>query len=199
MSHKDTDNELSLSETIEANIRPWNGFWAWKDKPVGELGAAREILAAAGIDVGHLISRGKDDPPDCEAAIDGCRVAVEITELVHEPTLRRSLKALKQRASGEEPNESEAYFVWQQADLIQALQERIYQKDRARLKGGPYQRYILVVPTDEMFLNAGQVEKWLSNATFQADCITDVLFGLAYEPETKRYPVFKLQVIRCSS
>lgn len=196
MSDEDVEEGRSLGETIEANIRPWNGFWSWKDKPIGELGAAREILAVAGIDVCDLVSRGKDDPPDCEGNIDGCRTAVEVTELVHEPTLKRSLKALQQRASGMEPNKPEAYFVWQQADLIHALQERIDQKDRAKLKGGPYQRYILVVPTDEMFLDASQVKKWLSSATFQADRISDVLLGLAYEPESKCCPVLKLHVIR---
>jgi hypothetical protein len=195
MSDEDADDQRSLGETIETNIRPWNGYWSWKDKPIGELGAAREILAMAGIDAHDLVSR-KDDPPDCEGTIDGCRTAVEVTELVHEPTLKRSLKALKQRASGTEPNKPEAYFVWQQADLMDAIQERIDQKDRAKLKGGPYQRYILVIPTDEMFLEASQVEKWLSSATFQADRISDVLLGLAYEPESKCCPVFKLQVIR---
>jgi hypothetical protein len=195
MSDED-DVWRSLGETIETNVRPWNGYWSWKDKPIGELGAAREILAVAGIEVRDLVSRGKDDPPDCEANIDGCRIAVEVTELVHEPTLKRALKALKQRASGTEPNRPEAYFLWQQADLVHALQERIDQKDRVKLKGGPYQRYILVIPTDEMFLDASRVEKWLSSTTFQADRISDVLLGLAYEPESKRCPVFKLHVIR---
>ncbi|MGE0288793.1 MAG: hypothetical protein AB7I42_20795 [Bradyrhizobium sp.] len=194
MSDED-DEGRGLGEIIATNIRPWNGFWSWKDKPIGELGAAREILAAAGIDALDLMSRGKDDPPDCECNIGGRRTAVEVTELVHEPTLKRSLKALKQRASGTKPNRPEAHFVWQQADLIRALQERIDQKDRVKLKGGPYERYILVITTDEMFLDASQVEKWLSSAIFQADRISDVCLGLAYEPESKRCPVFKLHAI----
>jgi hypothetical protein len=192
MSDEDDDDERSLATTIASNVRPWNGFWSWRDKPIGELGAAREILTRAGIDASNLNSRGKDDPPDCEGNIDGCRTAVEVTELVHEPTLKRSLKALKQRASGKQPDRPEAYFVWQKPDLIHALQQRIDQKDRAKLKGGSYERYILVIATDEMFLEASQVEQWLLDATFQSKRITDAFLGLSHEPKRGGCPVFKL-------
>lgn len=107
----------------------------------------------------------------------------------------RSLKALKQRAQGKEPTKGEAYFVWDRADLLGALQARIDDKDRAKLKGGPYERYILVVYTDEMFLSAPQVEQWLTGATFRANRITDVLLGLSYDPAQKSCPVFKLCVV----
>ncbi|MGY2938848.1 hypothetical protein ACVWZ6_008450 [Bradyrhizobium sp. GM6.1] len=192
----DDDDDRSLAEIIETNVRPWNGFWAWNDKPIGELGAAREIMGRAGLEVRDLVSRGRDDPPDCEGNIDGRRVAVEVTELVHEPTLKRSLKALKQRAAGIEPGKPEAYFVWQQTDLFQALQQRIDQKDQSKLKGGPYERYILVIATDEMFLDASKVEKWLTGATFRSKQITDVLLGLSHEPERGGCPVFVLTICR---
>ncbi len=42
---------------IETSVRRWNGFWTWRDKPVGECGAAREILGAAGYVVEQLVSR----------------------------------------------------------------------------------------------------------------------------------------------
>ena len=42
MSDEDTGDERSLAEIIDANVRPWNGFWSWRDKPIGEVGAARE-------------------------------------------------------------------------------------------------------------------------------------------------------------
>lgn len=97
MSEEDDLDHGSLWEIIRANSRPWNSFWSWKDKPIGELDTAREVLEGAGIDLDNLASRGKDDPPDCEANINGCRTAIEVTELAHEATLKRSLKALKQR------------------------------------------------------------------------------------------------------
>lgn len=38
-------------------------------------------------------------------------------ELVHEATLKRSIKAVRQRSRGEEPQKPEAYFVWDRDDL----------------------------------------------------------------------------------
>jgi hypothetical protein len=146
------ESEDDLRKVIEANARPWNGFWSWRDKPIGEHGAASEILQRAGIDVGDLTSRPlNEDPPDCEGTLDGRWSGVEVTELVHRKTLERSIKAAKQRAMGREPAQPEAYFVWDKDDLIAAIQTLIDGKGVAKLKGGPYERYVLVIHSDEFF------------------------------------------------
>lgn len=199
MSEEDADEEASLAELIKANVRPWNSYWSWKDKPVGEHGAAYSILGAAGINAEGLVSREDgQDPPDCEAIINGCLTGIEVTELVHQPTLERSMKAIKQRDGGEEPDvrKSEAFFVWEREDLLRALQARIDAKDGSHLKGGPYKRYILVIHTDETFLEAEKVEQWLNEAAFVAQRITDVLLGLSYDPRRGGCPVFKLELSR---
>ena len=97
-----------LRLTIAANTRPWDRFWTWRNKPVGEHGAASEILRQAKMKVGELVSR-RDDPPDCEGMLDRQWSAVEVTELVRQPTLERSIKAIKKRAAGREPEKPEAY------------------------------------------------------------------------------------------
>jgi hypothetical protein len=63
-------------------------YWYWKDKPVEEAGAAEEVLITGGFLVEQLRTR-PDDPPDCEAIIDGQLSGIEVTELVHEKSLRR--------------------------------------------------------------------------------------------------------------
>jgi hypothetical protein len=195
MSDDDNEKEATLAGVIEANARPWNGYWAWKDKPVGEHGAAHEILTGAGIPFEGLVSRDQgQDPPDCEAKIDGQRVGIEITELVHQRTMERSLRAQRERARGQEPEKEEVYFVWDRAKLLQHLQDRIDAKDRAEPKGGPYSRYFLVIHTDEMFLDAAQVDEWLTGATFRANRITDALLGLSYHPAHNGSPVFRLRL-----
>jgi hypothetical protein len=86
-----SDDE-AIRALIEANLRPWNAFWTWRDKPIGERGAASEILEPAGVQVVGLVSREPgQDPPDCEATLDGLFSGVEVTVLVHRPTLERSL------------------------------------------------------------------------------------------------------------
>ena len=34
----------SFRALIEANVRGWNPYWSWRDKPIRERNAAREIL-----------------------------------------------------------------------------------------------------------------------------------------------------------
>lgn len=47
--------------------------------------------------------------------------------------------------------------------LYTALQSRITRKDQAdNVKGGPYRRYILVIFTDELFLNRNDVESFIA-------------------------------------
>jgi len=148
----------NLRALIEENIRPWNNFWYWRDKPIGEHGTASEVLQKAGLKVIGLGSRPENqDPPDCEGMLDGQWSGVEVTELVHRETLARSIKSVRQRAAGCEPNEPEAYFVWDRNDFLAAVQGLIDTKDAATLKGGPYERYVLVIHTDEFFLNSNAV------------------------------------------
>lgn len=176
-------------DLIAGNLRPWNSYWTWRDKPVGERGAAKDILREAGCEVERLVSREVGlDPPDCEAMVDGRWSGIEVTELVHRKTLERSFKALKQRAVGKAPERPEAYFVWKADDLISALQEHLNSKDRARLKGGPYERYMLLIHTDEMFLDKESVSRFLNGATFQTRMISDAFLGLSYHPGDNSIP-----------
>jgi hypothetical protein len=153
------------------------------------------MLQRAGFQVAGLVSR-RDDPPDCEAMLDRQWSAVEVTELVHQKALAQSAKASKDRAAGRAPDKPEAYFEWTEADLLGAIQERIAAKDALQLKGGPYECYVLVIPTDEFVLDSAKVERFLRSATFHARSITDVVVGLSYEPAAGGYPVFRLQLTR---
>jgi hypothetical protein len=187
---------------LRANLagkRKWNAFWTWPDKPIGEHGAAWEVLRAAGLHVEKLNPREPNqDPPDCEGIVDGLRSGVEVTELVHRPTLKRSIKAVQQREAGKEPDRPEAHFVWDREDLLQELQRLLDGKDRPKLKGGPYDRYMLVIHTNEFYLNRDNVGRFLEGATFRANFITDAFLGLSYHPASHGreggYPVFRLQL-----
>ena len=95
------NNDDNFKQLVLENTREWNGFWFWRDKPVGERGAARNILEAAGVEVDGIKSLDLgQDPPDCEAMLDGKWSGVEVTELVHRPALERSIKAVRQRSRG---------------------------------------------------------------------------------------------------
>ena len=176
--------------------RPWSSFFYWREKPIAEHGAATEILRHAGVKIGGLKSRpSNQDPPDCEGMLDRQWSAVEVSELVHRPTLERSIKAQRERTAGREPEKPEAYFVWDRDDLIDALQKRIDIKDKAKLKGGPYERYVLVMHTNEFSLESARVRKFLQGARFHCQQITDVILGLSYA-RGEGYPTFRLELTR---
>jgi hypothetical protein len=187
------NDDENFEQLVLANKREWNSFWFWRDKPVGERGIARDVLEGAGVQVDGLRSLDPD-PPDCEAILDGQFSGIEITELVHRATLERSIKAVRQRSRGEDPQKPEAYFVWQRDDLIEALQTLLVVKNSAKLSRS-YERYVLVIHTDECFLDSVNVERFLSGASFNTSFITHAFLGLPYEP-AKGYPVFPLELVR---
>jgi hypothetical protein len=151
------EKSRDLFVVIQQNRRPWQGYWYWRDKPVMEQAVAREILTQAGLELSELRSRDAgEDPPDCEATINGQHCGIEVTELLHQRALERSLKSVRERNLGKEPARSEAHFGWERNDLLSELQRIIDRKDQPeKLKGGPYDRYLLVIVTAEMFLYRG--------------------------------------------
>jgi hypothetical protein len=126
--------------------------------------------------------------------LDGQFSGIEVTELVHRPALERSIKAVRQRARGEIPQKPEAYFVWDRDDLIAALQALLDVKNAVKLKRS-YERYVLVIHTDEFLLDSGKAERFLKGASFNTCLITHAFLGLSYEPG-KGYPVFSLELVR---
>jgi hypothetical protein len=186
----DDDN---FKELVLANTREWNGFWFWRDKAIAERGIAHDILEEAGVQVDGLKSLDQD-PPDCEATLDGQFSGIEVTELVHRPTLERSIKAVRQRSRGEEPQKAEVYFNWDRDALIAALQALLVVKNSAKLKRS-YERYVLVIHTDEFFLDSDNVERFLKGVSFNTSLITHAFLGLSYEPG-KGSPVFPLELVR---
>jgi hypothetical protein len=186
------DEDYDFERLVLANTREWNSFWFWRDKPVGERGIARDILEGAGLEVDDLKSRDRD-APDCEAMLDGRFSGIEVTELVHRPTLERSIKAVRQRSRGEEPQKPEAHFMWDREELIAALQKLVAVKNSAKLKRS-YEQYVLVIHTDECFLDSDSVERFLDGATFHTSLINRAFLGLSYE-SGKGYPVFELELM----
>jgi hypothetical protein len=186
------DDDDDLGRSIFANTREWNSFWFWRDKPVGERGAARDILEAAKVLVTDLKSLDQD-PPDCEAMLDGQLSGIEVTELVHRPTLERSIKAVRQRARGEEPQKTEAFFNRDRDHLIEALQKILDAKNAAKPKPS-YEQYVLVIHTDE-YLEGDAVERFLQDAKSNTSLINRAFLGLSYHPG-KGYPVFELKLVR---
>jgi hypothetical protein len=141
-------------------------------------------LTAAGLHVEDLLACD-NDPPDCVALISGRRCGIEVTELVHSKTLKNSIKGARQ------------YFAWDKLDFRDELVGRIRRKDHPKnLTGGPYHRYILVIVTDEMFLDRVTVGRFLEGPSFETELITDAYLALSYDPHVQACPIFTLPISR---
>jgi hypothetical protein len=74
--------------------------------------------------------------------------------------------------------------VWDRDLLAAALQEKLSRKDAPeKVKGGPYERYFLVIVTDEGFLYRENVAQFLGGMGFRARFVTDAYLGLSYHPD----------------
>jgi hypothetical protein len=153
-------------------------------KSVHERVAAREILLAAGFAVTEFASR-QDDPPDCEGRLDGQWSPVELTQLVNKEARAQSAKAIKQQ-------KPEVYFLWEREDVLREIQKLLEVKDSKQYKGGPYQRFVLIIYTDEFELSEAAMGQFLEGATFHTRVFNDVVVGLSYH--SGRYPTFRLSL-----
>ena len=185
-----TDDDDLDFDAILKNLRPVNGFWAYGDKRVGEPNTAIEILKEAGFFVDRLVALPEgQDPPDCAGTVDQLHAGIEVTELVNQKRLERSLAGRFTR------------FTWDGRDFIEALQRIIDKKgdDGLRWQGGPYGRRLLVVHTDEPDLNSTIVSRFLEGRRFRSAFFSDVVLGLSYEPATQTCPSFRLLVDRANA
>jgi hypothetical protein len=118
------------------------------DKSLEERGFAEDALTGGGFAFTDL--RSLDDaPPDCSAIVDGELTGLEVTELIDEEAIKATLDARRQSPAG-----LDAYREWTQDLFRERLQQAINPK-LARVgawKGGPYQRRMLVIHTDEKTL-----------------------------------------------
>jgi hypothetical protein len=181
-------DELNHLRVMLAKKRKQNSFWKWPDRHVEECGIASDILGEAGVNVAVMrsLERGQD-PPDCEATLDGRCSGVEVTELIDQSALEQSLH---------QPG-SPVYFDWDKPTFLAALQKRIEAKDRP-WKGEPYECRVLVIHTDEYVLDRDTVGRFLKEALFRVTFITDAFLGLSYhasvESEGGCCPVFRLNL-----
>jgi hypothetical protein len=180
-------DDLNYLRVMLAKKRKQNSYWVWPHRPVEERGIASDILRQFGMNVADMLSREPgQDPPDCVATLDGCFSGVEVTELIDRQVVEQNLR---------QPG-SPKYFDWDNPTFLAALQDRIDAKDRA-WQGEPYERRVLVIHTDEFFLDRDTVDRFLKKAEFRATFITHAFLGLSYHPSVESEggcPVFRLNL-----
>lgn len=180
-----------LGEEIAVNHRPHAGHFSWEtDRRVAEWGVLKEFAEALSVHGCLFFSQaqhrgGGNDPPDCEAiAESGARIGIEITELVDPESAAA--------ARGGNP------YDWKdwRAELVPALDRILRKKDTpAVVKDLPYSEYVLVIHTDEPWIEIEHTRHVLSTHVFPAtSLITRAYFLISYDPFEKRYPCIRLNI-----
>lgn len=126
-----------------------------------------------------------NDPPDCEAInSSGARIGIEITELVDGTSIEKARRC-----------QSYNWKDWRE-DFVPSLGRLLHRKDApAKLKGGPYSEYVLLIHTDEPWLDFDQARRAVSCHEFPAtSLITSAYFMLSYCPRGSEYPCISLRI-----
>jgi dihydroorotase len=173
--------------------RPYAGFWSGFPKLVIEKNVTAEFLSTFehenGINLGKV--REGPNPPDCEiVALNDGIIGVEVTELVDQAMRRESAKASKKGVVWTD------YAKWPEEKLMSIIENRIQEKDAAKLKT-LYNRYILLIYTDEPMLDdLDLLSKKIGEKEFRATKnITEAWFVGSYRPNIRRYPILRLQIV----
>jgi hypothetical protein len=184
------DDDAWDFDEIARNTREANSYWYWKDRPVMDEAIAKDVLTVRRLPFEQLRSRHREDPPDCEAIVNGWRTGIELTELADKPAVKSNIKTserfplsrgipLWDQANLRARLRSQRFRLWDHATLRAELQRLIDRKDiPEKVKGGLYDRYFLIIHTAEGALGKDNVEAFLQGATFQSRLITHAYLAL---------------------
>lgn len=149
------------------------------DKVIVELCTAREWCKSMAAEFGVTIGEpeyNSNEPPDCYVCVDGRKLGVELRQLVEE--------AHKERAKDESPYAGQLFLdmQWSKDRLISKLTEAIQAKGN-RYRGGGKFIDVLLLHTDEPWLNSSQAHEWLNHVQIQAHPnIASAFLLFSYEP-----------------
>jgi len=177
-----------LRELIEIikSQRKHAGFFEWPQKDTKELGVVKCLIESLEKDGYYSYSDPnsyKKDPPDCIARDNsGKGVGIEVSELVDLKTVK---DAQQNKASPK---------YWDREEVLDKIQSIILKKEQKKFHGGPYSSIILVIFTDETFLDPDDVIPYLQQHEFKnTKQITDIYLLFSYDSRHNKYPYLKLK------
>jgi hypothetical protein len=163
-------------------------FRDWPDKSVKERAVVGDLLCAIKAEEGQhgllTLNVNETDPPDCIGiGLHGERVGFEVTELVDQATVERNLQGRSE------------WKEWGQQEFLAKLQSILNEKDRKQLRGRPYDKFVVVVHTDEPLLPHSECASMLNGHRFGPyQQINEAFLLFSYEPGRSSYPYIRLKL-----
>ena len=125
------------------------------------------------------------DPPDCEAIGNGGeRIGIEVTELLDKDSIESAINGKIINQSLPKPSE-----------VIEKVSAMVRRKDRAKVKDGPYDSYILIIYCDDPKFLDSKIQNELRNARFGPTKLIDHAYFLeSYNPFKNCCPYYELRL-----
>ena len=183
---------LAFFEDIEQQVRKYAPYFSLsKDKQQNEFEVVylfNQELKGRGVEHFDSITvRGPGkDPPDCEAiGNNGERIGIEVTELVDGD-------AIASAKNGKLIDHNVPIPLSQVIEKVSAIVSR---KDRAIVKGGPYDLYKLIIYCDDPEYLDFEIHNAIRNSRFgQTKLIDHAYFFESYDPWKKCCPYIELRL-----
>jgi hypothetical protein len=172
---------------VPSRNRRYAGFFQFPRKDWSELSIVEELIVSLereGFDSLHDPKTFSPDPPDviCLDSID-LPVAVEVVEAV-------SQEAVALNAQGRRVTK-----WWDAAEFVTHVCGLILTKDAKTFNGGPFQRKIVCVHTDEPVVMPDEVRIALAAIPpMRLNQIAAAYLLFSYDPGTQSYPVLRIPV-----
>jgi len=180
----DIDN---IREFIKVR-RKYASFFEWykREKSIKEKGIVESLLESLSMDGSAMyqnLRASENDPPDVLAeTVSGALVGFEVRELVDQSAIE-----LNERGR-------QVYRDWTNSEVIQEIQKIIDEKDNKNYIGGPYEKLILVIPTDEPVLTHRQLKPLLETHEFKETIqLNEAYLLFSYDAKIKGYPNIQLR------
>ena len=151
--------QMLREAVVETEKRSYATFRVFQNRSIAELGTVRDLIAAIKAEKGQhgfrSLKINKPDPPDCVGINSRDeRVGFEVTELVDGTTIKQN-----QRGRSE-------WKEWGPEEFRSKLGSILATKDGKRLLGGPYDKFVVVVHTDEPLLPHEECNAMLTGHRF---------------------------------
>ena len=171
------------------NSHDYANYYDWSEKQQQEIGAVlclfESIEKQNNLQHFNVLPRDEgEDPPDCEAIDQNQQtIGIEVTELVDEKTIKNQLHG--------KPFD---WADWDKTKLLHKIRERISAKDKpTKMKGGPYDKYVLLIHTEEPGLPYQKASALLEDVALDnMRLIDDVYLLFSYDSQCSYCPYIKL-------
>lgn len=166
-------------------MRKYSGFFDYGDKSLKERGIVEHLLKS----MKECGEASYSNPVSCpdqwpDVLVNdqiGQQVAVEVTELVDETSVREN-----QQGNG-------IYCIWEPAQVYAEIERILAKKDLKSNHGGKYSKVILLIHTDELVIESEKYIPLLKTSSFKTlNNINEAFLLFSYDPRANNYPYVRL-------